>query len=335
VPLSPEQEKRALAIYRKSFVILAHNHCVEPWDFEEMRKAGVTAAVLKTDVDGMNFVNGTRAENLPNEDWVGRGEREIRRIVGLAGRPDSGILIVRSVDDLRRAKREEKLGIILSFEGAKPLAGKIENLKLYYDLGLRDLQLWWAVPNELKTADGLRLNSFGEDVVRRANRLGIDLDLSHMTSRAFAQVLELSAEPVLISHCAVAGVDGDRSQALSGTDHLSDAAIRAITKNGGVICLHFVTPDYIRAHHGTRQATVADWADHAAYIRDLVGVDYVALGPDYFPERGWHWIEGVGRAALLPNIARELVRRGFSDDDISKILGGNLMRVFEKTWQGR
>src|SRR5262249_61923399 len=90
VPLSPEQEKRALTIYRKSFVILAHNHFVEPWDFEDIRKAGVTAVVLKTDVDGMNFVNGTRAENLPNEDWVGRGEREIRPIVGLGRRAARG-----------------------------------------------------------------------------------------------------------------------------------------------------------------------------------------------------------------------------------------------------
>jgi microsomal dipeptidase-like Zn-dependent dipeptidase len=335
VPLTPQEEKRALAIYRKSFVILAHTHCVEESDFEEMRKAGVTAAVLKIDVDGMNFVNGTRAENLPNENWLARGERETRRIVDLAARPGSGMLIVRSIRDLRRAKREEMLGIILSFEGAKPLVGKLENLQHFYDLDLRDLQLWWATPNELKTADHRRLSPFGEDVVRQANRLGVEIDLSHMTSQAFAQSLEVGTEPVLISHCSVAGVDGDHDQALSGTDHLSDGAIWAMAKNGGVICLHFVTPDYIRPHHGTQQATVADWVDHAAYIRDLVGVNYIALGPDYFPERGWHWIEGAGQVSLMPNIARELVRRGFTDDEISKILGGNLMRVYEKSWQSR
>jgi membrane dipeptidase len=333
VPLSSDQEKRALAIYRKSFVILGHTHCVEASDFDEMRKAGVTAAVLKIDVDGMNFVNGTRAENLPNEDWLARGTRELQRLIGLASRPGSGIVIVRGVDDIRRAKRDGKLGIILSFEGAKPIVGKIENLQRYYDVGLRDLQLWWAVPNELKTADGHRLSPFGEEVIRRANSLGIDLDLSHMNAEAFSQSLSVSTKPVLISHCAVEGPDGHATQDLSGTDHLSDGAVRAMAKNGGVICLHFVTPDYIRAHHGTRQATVADWADQAAYILNLVGIDYVAMGPDYFPERGWHWIEGAGRAPLLPNIARELVRRGFTEDEISKILGGNLMRVFEKTWQ--
>jgi membrane dipeptidase len=107
-----------------------------------------------------------------------------------------------------------------------------------------------------------------------------------MNADAFSQSLALSIRPVLISHCAVEGPDGNSTQTLSGTDHLSDGAIRAMAKNGGVICLHFVTPDYIRAHHGTRQATVADWADHAAYIRDLVGIDYIAMGPDYFPEKG-------------------------------------------------
>ncbi len=323
-----------MAIYRKSFVILGHTHCLEPEDFAEMRKAGVTAAILKVDVDGANIVDGRRAENLSNEDWLSRGKREIRHIVGLAALPGSGIMIVRSLDDIHRAKREGKVGIILSFEGGKPLVGRLQNLRDYYALGLRDLQLWWACPNELRTTD-LRLSPFGEDVLHQMNRRGMVIDLSHMTPQAFARALELSTRPVLISHCAVAGVDGERSQDLSGTDDLSDGAIRAMAKNGGVICLHFVTPDYIRAHHGTPQATVVDWADHATYIRDLVGVDYIGMGPDFFPERGWHFIEGAGRASLLPNIARELVRRGFTDDEISKILGGNLMRVLEKVWQSQ
>src|SRR5262249_27715009 len=146
----------------------------------------------------------------------------------------------------------------------------------------------------------------GEKVIRHSNSLGIDLDLSHMNAEAFSQCLNVTTKPILISHCAVEGPDGHSTQALSGTDRLSDGAIRALAKNGGVICLHFVTPDYIRAHHGTKRATVADWADHAVYIRNLVGIDHVAMGPDYFPEKGWHWIQGAGRASLLPNIAREL-----------------------------
>ena len=78
---------------------------------------------------------------------------------------------------------------------------------------------------------------------------------------------------------------------------------------------------------------MTDLVDHAAYIRDLVGIDYVSLGADYFPVKGWHWVEGVGRMSLLPNVAREMVRHGFTDEEISKVLGGNLIRVFEKVWK--
>ncbi len=334
IPLSPQQEKRAMNIYRKSIVILAHTHCLERADFDEMRQGGITAAIVKFDTDGMNFINGTRAWNRKDEDWLPRGMRQLQRLEELAREPGNKLLIARTTADIRRAKRENKLAVILSFEGAKPLAGKLENVDHFYDRGLRELQLWWAVPNELKTSDNSTLSPFGEDVVREMNRRGMVIDMSHMTPQAFGRVLELTTKPTIISHCAVS-LDGRGGEKLSGTDHLNDTAIRAMAKNGGSICLHFVTPDYIRARHGGKQGTVADWVDHAVYIRGLVGADYVALGPDYFPEKGWHWIDGAGRVGLMPNIARELVRRGFSDDEIAKVLGANLLRVLEKNWEGR
>jgi membrane dipeptidase len=346
VPLSPEQERRALQVHNASFVILAHVHCVEPWDFEEMRRGGITDVILKVDDDGLNLVNGaSRTWVAPDEDWVSRATREIRRVQGMADQSGSKIAIVRTMTDLHRAKREGKVGVILSFEGARPLAGKIENLKYYHDLGLRELQLWWAVPNELKTPDGILLNEFGKDVIREMNRLGIVIDLSHMNSQAFAQAIELTKAPLIISHCAVGVLDekpkqhasGDQKEngAYSGTDFLNDATIRAIAMNGGTICVHFVTPNYIKPRHGTSKATVVDLVDHIAYIRDLVGIDYVSLGTDFFPEQGYEWVEGAGRLSLVPNVTREMVRRGFTDDEIKKVLGGNLMRVFEANWEHR
>jgi len=343
VALSPEQEKRAMEVYRRSLVILAHSHCVEPWDFEEMHRAGITAVILKADTDGVNMVNGTRAYNRADEDWVPRATRSLRRIQQMADKPDSKIMIVSTVEDLRRAKREGKVGVILSFEGAKPLVGKLDNVKYYYNLGVRELQLWWAVPNELKTPDGRQFSHFGEEVIREMNRLGIVIDLSHMSGQAFGRAIELSQAPVIISHCSVGALydppkkrayeDSQKDLPYSGTDQLNDATIRAIAKNGGTICVHFVTPDYIKARHETKKATVVDLVDHMAYIRDLVGIEYVSLGADYFPERGWQWVEGVGRMSLLANVAREMVRRGFTNEEIAKVLGGNLVRVFEKAWQ--
>ena len=343
VALSPEQEKRAVEVYRRALVILAHSHCVEPWDFEEMHRAGITAVVLKADTDGVNMLNGTRAYNRADEDWVPRATRSLRRVQEMADKPNSKIIIVGTVEDLRRAKREGKVGVILSFEGAKPLVGKLENVKYYYDMGVRELQLWWAVPNELKTPDSRQFSRFGEEVIRQMNRLGMVIDLSHISGQAFGRAIELSQAPVIISHCSVGTLfdppkkrayeDPQEDPPYSGTDQLNDATIRAMAKNGGAICLHFVTPDYIKARHKTKKATVVDLVDHMAYIRDLVGINHVSLGADYFPETGWQWVEGAGRMSLLANVAREMVRRGFTNDEITKVLGGNLVRVFEKAWK--
>jgi membrane dipeptidase len=326
-------------LYQRSFVILAHIHCPEPWDFEEMQKAGVTAVILKVDDDGLNFVNGVRMPIPPGEDWLARGKRAMSRILEFATRPGSNILIARSTADLRLAKRQAKVAIILSFEGGKPLVGKLENVNYYHSIGMREMQLWWAVPSQLKTADNTHLSAFGEDVIREMNRRGVVVDLSHMTAEAFKQALSVTRAPLIISHTAVGELYNPiRSQpgndTLSGTDHLNDAAIRAIARNGGSICVHFVTPGYIQARHGTKQATVRDLVDNIAYVRDLVGIEYVSLGPDFFPDLWYHWVEGAGRISLLPNVAREMVRRGFSDDEISKVLGGNLMRIFEQDWPG-
>ncbi len=156
VPLSEAQEERALRVYRESIVILAHVHCVEPWDFEEMLQGGITAVILKVDTDGVNILNGTRADNRADEDWMPRATKSIRRIQDMAAQPESKIIIVRTVKDLDRAKQEGKVGVIFSFEGAKPLAEKSENVKYFYDLGVRELQLWWPArfPNELMSPPG-------------------------------------------------------------------------------------------------------------------------------------------------------------------------------------
>lgn len=342
VPLSPEQEKRAQAVYQRSLVIVAHIHCVEPWDFEEMIQAGVTAVILKIDDDGVNIFHGKKRSDIPvSEDWLPRGTGTVQRILDIAAQRDSKILIARKLEDIRRAKREKKVAIILSFEGSHPLVGKLENLHHLYKMGLRELQLWWAVPNALKTPEGRMLSPFGEDVVREMNRLGMVIDLSHMSGQAFGRVLAVTKDPVIISHCSVAALFGPPKQRAyedpskdapySGTDQLNDALIWAMARNGGSMCVHFVTPAYITARHGPK-ATVVDLVDNIAYIRDLVGADYVSLGADFFPEPEWHWVEGAGRISLMPNVAREMVRRGFSDEEIEKILGGNLMRIFERVW---
>lgn len=335
VPLSRSQEERALRVYRESLVILAHSHSVEPWDFQEMRESGIHAVILKVDVDGINILKGSiRTDIPPDEDWFPRGNRAMQRIHELAAQPQNGIVIVRRVDDLARARREGKVGIVLSFEGARPLCGRIENVKHFHGLGMRELQLWWAVPNETKTPDQQQFNTFGLELIRELNQMGIVIDLSHITGKAFGQAMATTRLPVIISHCAVNELYEKSSpgdEALSGTDLLNDASIRAIAANEGLICVHFVTPDYIKPRHGSK-ATVEDLVDHIDYIRRLVGIDSIGLGPDFFPEPGWRWVEGAGQMRLLRNVVREMVRRDFTDEEIEKVLGRNLVRVFAANW---
>ena len=242
---------------------------------------------------GINILKGSiRTDIPPDEDWFPRGNRAMQRIHELAAQPQNGIVIVRRVDDLARARREGKVGIVLSFEGARPLCGRIENVKHFHGLGMRELQLWWAVPNETKTPDQQQFNTFGLELIRELNQMGIVIDLSHITGKAFGQAMATTRLPVIISHCAVNELYEKSSpgdEALSGTDLLNDASIRAIAANEGLICVHFVTPDYIKPRHGSK-ATVEDLVDHIDYIRRLVGIDSIGLGPDFFRSRdggGW------------------------------------------------
>jgi membrane dipeptidase len=202
---------------------------------------------------------------------------------------------------------------------------------MFYGMGLREMQLYWAVPNALKKADGT-LSDFGIQVIGEMNRLGMVMDFSHMSAAAFDQAMRATRDPIVISHCAVAAVSNPGARARGGTDQLDDKTIRAMADNGGVICLHFFD-GYIRPHHGPNP-TVEDLVDHIDYIKNLVGTEYVGLGVDYSPMKGWRWIEGAEIMEGMVNVAREMVRRGYTDEEIERVLGLNLMRVYQQVWGG-
>jgi membrane dipeptidase len=319
-----------MALYSRSIVITAHDHCFHAGDFSDMEAGGITVRTIKPTVDGI-FWYERRPYSIDSEvaGWEQRGKMAIGIIEQEARNSREKVLIVRRVVDIERAKREHKLGVILSFEGARPLAGNLENVQTFYDLGLRELQLYWAVPSPLKNTDET-LSAFGVQVIREMDRLGIVIDLSHMTGAAFEQAMAATDNPVVISHCGVAAVSIGKPTS-EGTDQLGDNTIRAIAKKGGVICLHFYE-GYIHPHHGPH-ATVEDLVDHMDYTKRLVGIDYVVLGTDYFPWEGYPWIEGAENMREMPNVAREMVRRGYTDDEIEKVLGLNLMRVYRKVWK--
>jgi membrane dipeptidase len=329
VELSEAQEKRARAVYQKSIVITAHDHCFHPDDFRDQERAGITVRTIKLTTDGIYWQDAAR-HNIGSEvdGWLKRARIAIEILRKNMAQAGGKAVVVRRVDDIRRAKQRGQQGVIISFEGGRPLEGRLENLKNFYEQGLRDMQLFWAVSSPLKTPDN-RFSAFGLQVIRELNRLGIVADFSHLRAPAFDEAISATVDPIIVSHCAVKAVSG--ADVSGGTDHLNDNTIRAIAKNGGVICLHFYQ-GYIRPQRGTR-SSVEDLADHADYIRRLVGIDHVALGVDFFPERGGPWIRGAEQMGGMINVARELVRRGYDDAEIEKVLGGNLMRIYERVWK--
>ena len=231
---------------------------------------------------------------------------------------DDKALLALTADDIEKAFRKGKSAILLGSEGGKLLEGELSLLNIFYRLGLRELQLTWAVENQLANSEGL--TDFGKDVVKEMNRLGLIIDLTHIPKKAFDEVLALTKHPVIISHCAARTVSAD----------LSDEQIRAIAQNGGVLGLHFYSTYMAKRLANGKIAEkigVSDLIDHIDYISNLVGINHVGLGADFFPTYGeWaefqqaqgtyniKWI--VEDKSAMPDVTRGLVLRGYSDNDI-------------------
>jgi microsomal dipeptidase-like Zn-dependent dipeptidase len=159
------------------------------------------------------------------------------------------------------------------------------------------------------------LSKFGKEVVREMNRLGIMVDISHTSEKTSFDVLAISKYPIIASHSSVKAL-------CNHPRNLSDPLMQAIAAKGGVIqiCLY---SGFLKKRG---KATVKDAVDHIDYVVKLVGIDYVGIGSDF---DGGGGITGLQSANEFPKITMELIRRGYSDDDIAKIWGGNLIRVMK------
>jgi len=325
--LSESEEKRAISLHEQSMVILMHDHLPIIGDIPKMRAGGVTAKVYNLICD-VEISGDFRASANQYEGWAKRALAQLDQAINEIEADDKVILAL-TANDIEKAKREGKIAILLGSEGGKLLEGELSLLRNFYRLGLRELQLTWAFENQIANSD--RLTDFGKDVIREMNRLGIIIDLTHIPQRAFGDVLALTKHPVIISHCAARGVSVD----------LADEQIKAIAQNDGVLGLHFYSTYMAkRSANGTiaKDISVSDLVDHIDYIVNLVGIDHVGLGADFFPIHGeWaefqqaqgtdsiKWI--IEDKSYMSDVTRELVFRGYSDSEIQKILGLNFLRV--------
>ena len=351
--LTPAQLDRALRLHQESVVINCHDHMWRRQDYLDMLKGGVTAKIYKPLADG-KYIDESNRRIFPADpfDWTGKYLEMVAKVEAREKAGDPPVLIVRKVEDIHRAKREGKAGIILGNEGSLPLGENLEMFDPLYQKGLRELALFWPAGYHTRhvLTEKSTLTPFAHQVIEKANKLGVVLDPSHLAhGPAFRQVLEES-KPVIHTHGAP---KFPRNRRLAEGD-LEDDQIRAIADQGGVIGLHFCT--YIKNVKGHYWSpTLDDLMDHVEHLVKVGGIGCVGIGADHFPynsqpvgdsfeqegstprieDRDWRktFVVGIDKISGMPLFTQGLVGRGFSDEDIKKILGGNVLRVFKQVWK--
>ena len=277
-----------------------------------------------------------------------------------------------SVSDIERAHKQKKLAALMGIEGGHSIENDIHLLRDFYRLGVRYMTLSWSNTNEWADSSGdindpkvehhNGLTDFGREVVREMNRMGMMVDISHVSDKTLYDAIAATKAPVIASH----------SSSRELTDHprnMTDDMLRAVAKNGGVVQVNFfnafIDENFRKAFEAQskeRDAAVAayikerkdagqpvtyldidrierEWGakvprpplksliDHIDHIAKTAGIDHVGLGSDFDGVSG-ATPEGIDSAADLPKITQALLDRGYNEKEIHKILGGNLLRVF-------
>jgi membrane dipeptidase len=261
------------------------------------------------------------------------------------------VLVVRTLRDIQFARETGRVGIVLGLEAATPIGNDLDKLDILFGLGVRQIGIAYSDSNALgaglnEPAD-YGLTAFGRRAVKRMNDLGLAIDVSHASDRTGVETVAASRAPVLMTHAG--------ARALWDIPRLKgDDVLRAIADSGGVIGMSAAPHTTISAQHRTH--TIASVMDHFHYCADLVGLDHVGFGPDtlYGDHVGLHrtfagllghpasagpdhpvveYVDGLENPSeAFHNIAAWLVRDGLSDEEIIKVLGGNVLRALAGIW---
>lgn len=225
-------------------------------------------------------------------------------------------------DDVRRLNGQGKVAGFLSLEGAEALDGSIAALRCFYRLGVRLMGLTWSRRNEVadgcyEERTGSGLTRFGEEVVREMDRLGMVVDVSHLSEASFWDLMKVSGRPVIASHSNCRALCDHRR-------NLTDDQARAIASKSGVICITFVG-----AFLGEDRRTLNGVLDHIDHFADLIGPDHVGVGSDFDGMDDESLPQDIRDVTALPSIAAGLTGRGYSSEEVKGIMGANLLRVVE------
>ncbi len=366
---------RATRILRQTPLIDGHNDL--PWRIREdsIARGNVDAYDLRSRTPGHTDLARLRAGIIGAQFWSVYIPGEYRdsgfaRVqleqIDIARRtiekyPERLTLALTS-GDIRRSFRQGKIGSLIGMEGGHAIENSLGALRSFYDLGARYMTLthnvtldWADAALDSARHDGL--TAFGDSVVREMNRLGMLVDLSHVSPATMSDALNVTQAPVIFSHSAArALVDVPRN--------VPDSILRRLPANGGVVMVTFVPPfvsaavlqyemsvrptvlqlrqqygddsvaikravDAWRAANPSPRATLAQVADHIEHIRRVAGADHVGIGGDF--DGISETVVGLEDVATYPALFAELVHRGWSDADLKKLAGENVLRVLGRT----
>jgi membrane dipeptidase len=315
-------------------------------DFPRLREGGVGAQFWSVYIPGEFADSGFAKMQLEQIDIA-------RRLIEMY--PDE-LELALSAADVRRIRASGRIASMLGMEGGHAIENSLGALRAYYDLGVRYMTLthnvtldWADAAAGIARYDGL--TDFGREVVREMNRLGMIVDLSHVSVATMHDAIDVSEAPVMFSHSSARAI-------LDHPRNVPDDVLVRMKDNGGVVMVTFVGPFISNrqrewTREGTRatehitdpaarrealrvwreknpqpKATVAELADHIEHVRNVAGIDHVGLGGDY--DGTSDLPEGMEDVSGYPLIIAELIRRGWSDDDLAKLVSGNILRVIEQ-----
>jgi membrane dipeptidase len=335
--LSSSEQARVEKLHAEAIVIDA-SIVIEmaPGHFDRSRSGGVTA------------INHTVTEPYADLASALRQVNSCRRWIEANS---DKVLHATTVAHIHEAKASGREAIIFGPQDTEMIGLDLSLLGTFYDLGVRILQLTYQRQNWIgsgcgeKSDDGL--SNYGRQFIKEMNQLGIVVDVSHCGQRTSVEAMEASEKPIFVTH----------SLCHSLSPHIrakTDDTIRELGRHGGVMGITGLSPFLYYPDRPTTQPDIARVVEHIDHIVELAGIDSVGIGLDFdetfTPEKRakfagkhgsllgeWPWGERrcktLNDAAEFPNVTAGLVKRGYSDEDISKILGGNWLRVMKEAWK--
>lgn len=355
-----------MAMLDEAFDIGARNNQPQSRvDFPRMKEGGLDAIFFAafTSQKERTFENTEIANKLANQ-MIDVTYESCKKYEGMAE-------VAITPADAYRLEESGKRAIFIGMENGFPIGTNLARVKEFYDRGVRYITLCHSSNNDICDSSTDRigpehngLSKFGKEMVLEMNKLGMMVDVSHISDKSFYDVLETSKAPVIASHSSVRAIAHHKR-------NMTDDMIKALAKNGGVIqiCLlddYIKNPDTTSVFYQKRKElnliydtkfdsmtdeqkkelrnewrtlgekypktlpTVSDCVDHIDYVKKLVGIDYVGIGSDF---DGGGGLDGCADVSEFPNITEEMLKRGYTADEIRKVWGGNFFRVFKAVEQ--